>query len=138
MTGLKKISIWALVLLLLGGGVYFAGILSLQSDTLSAREYVIGTMIRRFGPYQEALETCWEENAQIAVCSAMARRIRIEAKKDEFFYWDDMSIVGVDYKNRVVVIFRPQVKDNGLHWMCLLNEMDRMWKTCQSLASVSR
>jgi hypothetical protein len=116
-----------------------AGMLLYQSsDTLPAGKVSSMKMIFALSAVKEAVDICWsEKKLAVADCSE-AKALMPQQKLPDVNYWITAQgiLIGIDYRERVLVVLSAQVANDALVWQCSGAPAGSLPKACSPLENL--
>jgi hypothetical protein len=81
---------------------------------------------------REAFKKCWIEERSIEVCDNVFKEAvrKLSSPKREFCSIGKGEMVGIDYTNRVFLLFMPSFVEGELRWDCLGSPPEVLPKLC--------
>jgi hypothetical protein len=81
---------------------------------------------------REVFKKCWIEEQSIEVCDNVFKEAvrKLSSHKRGFFSIGKGGMVGIDYTNRVFLLFMPSFVEGELRWDCLGSPSEVLPKLC--------
>ncbi len=109
-------------------------VLFITDSTMSSDKFALMELLKVLSEHDNAIDDCWNINKTAPNnCNKLDHIFPIVEENRYYFSTSDKSLIGVDFKEKVVVMLTPTVIEDSLVWKCTGMPSDALPMACQAI-----